>query len=153
MQQFFFSLLYKEKQPLDWKSTTGKFRIRSVLKDELAMTFQYLLEAKTSYKKVSYLSWTSLHFTYTHTKKNRRIKISLILKLTKNSWQAVQEPISGVHFHFLSAQLLNLAPFNSLYDSHFQCLWKQCWLEKAYTYTVILDVSIMNSSKKMVHLS
>ena len=110
------------------------------------MIFHYLLETKTPHREVviPFLDFPALN-------RRKRTKISFILKLTKG-WVTSCTKANN-HFNCKS-WVPGLFALNSalrglcLHDSHCQVYDKSTYWRKAYTYTIVLDGSIMNKQQK-----
>lgn len=130
-----------------------QFQVWSFLKDDWLHNDLSLIcwQQKHHTRRLSYLSWTSLHLT-----EDKRTKISFILKLTKDQFTSCIK--ANNHYNFKSS-VPGLFALNSalkdlcLHGSGCQFYENSADRRKAYTYTIVLDVSIMNKQQKnTVHL-
>lgn len=105
------------------------------------MTFQYLLGTKTPHKEVviPFLDFPA----FNKKQKDKDFIHPRAYKEQFTSWTKANNysKFSSSSAWRFFAWLTKSPP------------WKQYWLGQVYTYTIILDASIMNSSKKMVYLS
>lgn len=142
------------------KGTIMRFKVHyfavsnliSFLKMPPQWPFTICWQQKQHTGRLPYLSWTFLHVT-----EDRRTKISFILKLTKD--QVTSCTKANNHYNFKS-WVPGLCALNSalkdlcLHDSRGQFYENGVDWRKAYTYTIVLDVSVMNKQQKnTVHLS
>lgn len=116
--------------------------------------FRICWKQKYHTRGLSYLSWAFLHLKKKEEKKDKSFICSKVYKEQLTS--CIKKANDLYNFRNpgpqLSPFLLNSVPFN-VPGLTLSVLWEQYWLKKAYTYTIVLDISIMNSSKRMVHFS